>query len=674
MESQLSVHDEEAARILVVDDRPENLYAMKMLLKDLDAQTYTADSGMDALALMLHHDFAVVLLDVQMPEMDGFELASLMRSNYKTRNIPIIFLTALSREVKHIFKGYESGAVDYILKPFEPEILLSKVRIFCRLYRQQKELILEVERRRKTEEENLLLIAEIQDALAEREASNVALAQTKSRLSLIMESMQAAVLVVDAQSHVITEVNPTMANMLKLSCENIIGEICCTFLCPVHQTHCPACNLAHMEQSTEGVLHDANGRDVYVLRTAVSVMIGDRPHYVANFIDISELKRLQQEMLQAQKLEGLGVLAGGIAHDFNNLLMGILGYAELALLECDAGTKLRRDVERIQTSAQRAAELTKLMLAYSGRGSFDVHPQDLSKLVEEMTSLLEVAASKNVTLIRNFATDIPAVVADATQLRQIVMNLITNASEAIGERAGKVTISTGVVMCDEEYFHRAAPSPRLNPGVYVYLDVEDNGCGMSRETLDRIFDPFFTTKFTGRGLGLSAMQGIVRGHGGGIVVTSELGQGTTFRVLLPPSDKPAVAPSDRRIRMGDWKGSGTILIVDDEENVREPTKFMLSRFGFTVLTAEDGLQALEIFRNRSLEINCVLLDMTMPRLSGLETFRMMREIRNDIPVVLTSGFSAEDAFQKFQEPGLAGFLQKPYRLKELRSRLEEIFT
>lgn len=258
-------------KVLVVDDRSENLFAMEKILKPLDAVVLTAESGNEALTLLLHHNFAVALLDVQMPEMDGFELASLMRDNKKTKDVPIIFVTAISKEDRHIFKGYETGAVDYLLKPIVTEILLSKVRVFCQLYQQQRDLSSEIEKRKRTEQKNIELIAKLQDALANKEAANLALVEAKGRLRIILDSMQAGVLVVDADTHIIVEANPTMMAMIGLPRQEVIGRECCDFICTQREESCHVCGLDRIEHSSEGVLRSATGDDITVLRTAVTI-------------------------------------------------------------------------------------------------------------------------------------------------------------------------------------------------------------------------------------------------------------------------------------------------------------------------------------------------------------------------------------------------------------------
>jgi signal transduction histidine kinase/CheY-like chemotaxis protein len=380
---------------------------------------------------------------------------------------------------------------------------------------------------------------------------------------------------------------------------------------------------------------------------------------------------IERKLLETQKLESLGVLAGGIAHDFNNLLVSILGNVGLALLDLEPMSPVREPVEQIKVAAQRAAELTRQMLAYSGKGRFVVQRLNLNSVIDEMTQLMKVSISKNAILKMNLSPRIPAIEGDATQIRQIVMNLIVNASDAIGNKEGIITLSTGVVRADRLYLSQAFLAPDLPEGDYAYLEIADTGIGMDQETLAKIFDPFFTTKFTGRGLGLAAVLGIVRGHKGAIRVYSEAGRGSTFRILLPSIEAPVETRSDDDGN-GANHGSGTILIVDDEEIVRKVTRRMLERYGYNVMIAEDGRRAIDMFHGNPSAVDCVLLDMTMPGLSGDETFRELRRIKPDAVVVLMSGYTEQDATSRFSGKGLAGFLQKPYTPQDLREKISGV--
>ena len=386
----------------------------------------------------------------------------------------------------------------------------------------------------------------------------------------------------------------------------------------------------------------------------------------------AERRKLEAQIQHAQKLESLGVLAGGIAHDFNNLLMGILGNAGLAKMELPPESPARPSIEHVEKAAVRAADLTKQMLAYSGRGQFVVEPINLSALVEEMPHLLEAVISKKVVLKYDFAPDLPPVEADATQLRQVVMNLITNASEAIGQRSGVVTVSTGVTEASRAYFAGAHLDDNLPAGLYAFIEVSDTGCGMTAETRSKIFDPFYTTKKTGRGLGLAAVLGIVRGHQGAIKVYSEPGRGTTFKVLLPCSQEPQPSTLNIPQAADRFAGEGTILVVDDEETCRAVAGNILRAAGFTVLTATNGRDAVQTFTEHADDIDLVLLDLTMPVMAGDAAFREMRRIRPDAQVVLSSGYNEQDAADKLITKGLSGFIQKPYGPTELLDKVRAV--
>jgi PAS domain S-box-containing protein len=388
-----------------------------------------------------------------------------------------------------------------------------------------------------------------------------------------------------------------------------------------------------------------------------------------------ERRRLESQMQHTQKLESLGLLAGGIAHDFNNLLMGVMGNAGLALMQLAAENPARPWVEQIQTAAQRLAELTNQLLAYSGKGKFVARRIDLNHLVREMGDLLRTVVSKNAAVSYRLDADDLVIEADATQMRQVVMNLITNASEALGEAQGLVTISTGRLAADSEYLDSTLLGGQATPGGYAYLEVSDTGCGMDQETQSRIFEPFFTTKFTGRGMGLGAVLGIVRGHHGALKVYSEPGRGTTVKVLLPLCRRPAEEEEDQDAVQPPPAGEpATVLVVDDEEMVRELTRASLEQFGFTVLSAADGQEGVELFAERADEVDLVLLDMTMPRMGGEEAFRELRKLRPRVPVILSSGYNEQDATARFAGKGLAGFIQKPYRPSELLARIREALT
>jgi signal transduction histidine kinase/CHASE1-domain containing sensor protein len=389
----------------------------------------------------------------------------------------------------------------------------------------------------------------------------------------------------------------------------------------------------------------------------------------------AEAKRvaMERKLLETQKLESLGVLAGGIAHDFNNLLTGIVGNAGLVRLELPPDAPPTAHIRQIESAALRAAELCQQLLAYAGKGRFLVESLDLNELIEGTLSLLRLSIGKQAQLRLELARPLPVVMADATQIRQIVMNLVINAADAIGARPGLVTLRTGSRQVRASEFAAWAADPGLPEGNYVFLEISDTGCGMPPETLHRIFEPFFTTKFAGRGLGLAAVLGIVRGHRGALQVTSELGRGSAFTLFLPAGDGPSLAvESGVRPPPAVWQRSGTVLVVDDEECVRTVTEYVLATFGFDTVAAPDGEAALATFAAGPDRFVFVLLDLILPGISGRKVLARLREIRPTVRVLLVSGYSENDSASPFASDGLTAFLQKPYTRETLERKLREL--
>ena len=393
-------------------------------------------------------------------------------------------------------------------------------------------------------------------------------------------------------------------------------------------------------------------------------------------IDISAQKQaeagriaIERKLLDSQKLESLGLLAGGIAHDFNNLLAGMMGHANLARLKLDAAAPAAEHLHQIESAAARAAELCQQMLAYSGRGRFVVEPVDLNRLVQDTLPLLHGALSTHARLELSLASTPPFVMADATQIRQIVMNLILNAGDALGAAAGRIDVATGVRPVDAAALAVARGGEALAPGAYAFLEVRDTGCGMTPETLARIFDPFFTTKFTGRGLGLAAVLGIVRGHAGALGVASTPGAGSTFTLLLPPlpGGPPPSAPAASTATP--WQRASRILVIDDEAGVRDVAGQLLRTFGMSVVSAIDGQDGVARFRENPAGFDLVLLDLTMPGMNGEETLAALRALAPGVRVLLMSGYSESDRVARLAGGGPIGFLQKPFTRALLERKL-----
>ena len=394
--------------------------------------------------------------------------------------------------------------------------------------------------------------------------------------------------------------------------------------------------------------------------------------YIGSCIDVTDAKRAQEEALARQKLESIGVLAGGIAHDFNNLLGSIVADSELALSDLDSGFSLREGVERIHAVALRAGEIVRELLAYAGKDVAVFEAVDFSLLVGEMLHLLKLSVTKRAILKVNLPENLPAIKANSGQIRQVVMNLVTNASDALGQEDGVITVSmAGVRIEPGSSLGREFDLPE---GDYLRLEVTDTGCGMTPEVKARIFDPFFTTKFTGRGLGLAAVQGIIRSHGGAIDVVSEPGRGTRFDVLLPSIGQPVrqASPIPAAVSDGHAVGAvGTVLIVEDEQSLRVPVSRMLRKKGYTVLEVGDGLAALELFRANQASIDVVLLDMTLPGMSGPEVYLELQRSQPGVKVILTTAYGQETVTTSFAGHPSWAFIRKPYQIADLSNLLRK---
>jgi PAS domain S-box-containing protein len=409
-----------------------------------------------------------------------------------------------------------------------------------------------------------------------------------------------------------------------------------------------------------------DGSLIEVEITSHTLVLDGRPAEVVLATDVTERRRTEEALRRAQKMESLGLLAGGIAHDFNNLLVAILGQTSLALSQLGDHNPARAPIEKAVSAARRAADLTRQLLAYSGRGQFERRPIDLNRLIQENLHLFEVAVPKQVALRSDLAAPLPVIVGDAGQLQQVIMNLIINAAEAIGDRAGEVVVRTQrLILSPETAAAWQIGEQALPAGDYVQLSVADNGHGMDAETLARIFDPFFSTKFTGRGLGLAAVLGIVRGHGGGLKVTSTPQVGTTFEIILPGGTVTAVeavsAPAWQEVDMTHQ----LVLVIDDEAPVRDAVTDILELEGVTVLSAPDGRAGIELFRQRQTDIGLILLDLSMPGLNGEETLRELRQINAHVRVLLSSGYSQDEVAARFGDQSEVGFIQKPYDAERL---------
>jgi len=504
--------------------------------------------------------------------------------------------------------------------------------------------------------------------------------ESEALYRVLFELMPGSVVLMDARGFV-RDANPAFCRQIGYSREELVGGHVSRFSqVPIEVIDRNIARLMAgevLDHEVTNVHKDGSLRHYELRETAITLPDGSRG-ILALATDITDRQRwledkleMERQLLHADKLKSLGVLAGGIAHDFNNLLTVIAGNVELAMMDLETHSPVRQPLKAATAAAQRAADLTRQILAFSGRGRFVQTDVDLSELVSGMAELLQASISKKASLRLNLAAELPFIAADAAQLQQIILNLATNASEALEEKPGLITITTCVRECDAEVLARRRSAPPLAPGPYVILEVRDSGCGMDAEVQQQLFVPFFTTKFTGRGLGMPAVLGVVRSHQGGILVSSQPGRGTVISVLFPAKDyRPVAAAKPLSPPVVDEIAeppplAGTVLVVDDEAPIRMLVEHTLKRMGLKVLTAEDGQAAVECFRLHAQDIKFVLLDLTMPRMDGPTTLQELRRIQPGVKAVLTSGYGVAGSHRHTPQAGFAAFIHKPFQVEAL---------
>ena len=521
-------------------------------------------------------------------------------------------------------------------------------------------------------------------------------AASQSRLEAIIKSMHDILFVFDRRGRFIHYYAPQDTQLL-MSPSEFLGRLYSEVL-PADLTEKmeAAFRMARGGQVSdfEYSLDLGEGTRHYMARLSPLVENGEFAGVISVSRDITSIveaerqrMKIHEELQRAQKLESMGIMAGGVAHDFNNLLEGIIGQVDLAIAEEADASSLRSRLTRIRSAASRASELSDKMLAYSGKGGKSLQSVDVRGLLQSMEGFLNTAVSSDAELTMDLCRDPAWVVGDASQLQQVVLNLAMNASEALEGPGGRITVSLNRMEMDSSDLAATYINDDLSTGSYVKMTVSDNGCGMNTETASRAFDPFFTTKFTGRGLGLASVLGIVRGHGGAVSLDSTPGEGSTVAIILPEASEDdlnqygsAGSTSDDLSVPGTFappsvtagESPGRILVVDDERIILETAFELLSHMGYGVETASSGEAALELLRSdESGSIGLVLLDVTMPGMGGLETLRALREVRPDIEVVVSSGYAKEEIMPRFMEIGVSGFLHKPYSLSKLADALEK---
>ena len=643
-------------RVLIVEDED---VVSTMLVRAFTAHGYAASAvrtASEALHRCRRESQELIILDYHLPDMPGdLLLDEIVRSSPHSA---VIMMTGDPR-AELALDWMRRGARAYVHKPFNPEYLIA----------------LGEKARRE------IAMLHIETRLEERTRD---LREKEERYRTLFENVTDALLVyslqLDGSLGRCLEVNDVACRMLGYPREELLRLPPLDIF--VAQN---AAETAHLTgQLLDGAalvferqLTAKDGRSIPAEIHARMFTIEGHVAVIALIRDCTERhqaeadrRRLAEQAHQVQKLESLGLVAGGIALDFNNILLTILGNVELALNDLAPLAPARACLLEVDKAARRAAELSMNMLIYSGRANFAPEPLTLEALVAEMRVPLTAAVPHGLTLQVEPEAQPPTLAADSTLVRQIVTNLVNNAAEAIGGGEGTITLRTGQMDCDADFLASTWLAEPLPPGRYAFLEVADNGSGMDRATLARIFDPFFTTRFTGRGLGLAAVLGAVRIHHGAIHVTSAPGLGTTFRILLPiaPAAVAAATPAPAAV----WSGHGTVLLVDDEDAVRDLGQRMLEKLGFRALVAADGTAATRLLQDHRDEIAVVILDLTMPDMDGEEVFDALQKIKPGVPILMCSGFDEQSVTCNQAGPGYAGFLPKPYQQAALRAKLRAV--
>ena len=506
--------------------------------------------------------------------------------------------------------------------------------------------------------------------ITKRKQAEESMQESEERLRTIFDTIQAGFVVIDAETHTIVDANPTAVKTIGAPKERIIGHVCHKYICPAEKGKCPITDLGQEMDNSERILLKANGEEVPILKTVTPILLSGKECLLDSFIDITEKKKLEAQFQQAQKMEAVGRLAGGVAHDFNNLLSIVIGNAELMLMGLAEDDPFRKKLEQIKGGGERAASLTRQLLAFSRKQILQPVALDLNLLISGFVKMLERLIGEDVELETALAPELRRVEADPGQIEQVIMNLVINARDAMPD-GGKLNIKTVNADLDEDYTkeHDAG----LQPGPYVMFAVSDTGMGMDEETHALIFEPFFTTKEEGKGtgLGLSTVYGIVKQSGGHIWVYSEPGQGTTFKTYLPAVEGKTVQVQKEQAS-ADLTGSETILIVEDDDALRNLGRKILELQGYKILEAENGIEALKVSEEHGGQIHLMITDVVMPKMGGRELEERLRPLRPKMKVVYMSGYTDETIVNHgVLKPGIE-FLQKPLRSESLKRKVREV--
>ena len=663
--------------VLVIDDDPNNMDIVTDYLSERSYTILVAEDGESGVSRAEYARPDLILLDIMMPGIDGFETCRRLKSLESTQDIPVIFMTALT-ETEHKVKGFEAGAVDYITKPFQREEVLARVSVHLRI----RELTIRLQEAKgsleKRVEERTAELAQTIDALHDQIVERKRGEEECVRLAQAIEQAAESVFITDSQ-WLFTYVNPAFEQMTGYVRDEVLGQsstlLRSNALEPDYYNQIR--EIIDREQVWSGRLATRK-KDGSFFETETTVStVRDSKGAIANYVsiqrDITQELKLERELRHSQKMEAIGTLAGGIAHDFNNILTAVIGFTEMAQMKLPKDNPAAYDLVRAQEASFRARDLVAKILTFSRQSEQKLHPIQVTPVLEEVLSLLRSTMPTTIEIQTHIATDSKEdiILADPIQIHQVLMNLGTNAAHAMRDQGGVLSVSLSEIRADAQL---VALYPELKPGNYVRLTVGDTGHGMEKNVRVRIFDPYFTTKKIGEGtgMGLSVVQGIIKNLGGAISVYSEPGQGTTFHIFLP---KAAGAAVDK-VAAVDVPVHGTerILFVDDEEMLAELGQELLSSLGYQVTVALNSREALKLFLSTPQAFDLVITDMTMPGLTGKELAKELLAARPDLPIILCTGFSEHIDEEKAKESGICGYIMKPYAASSLNKTIRDVLT
>jgi len=657
----LAVPEAERPRVLLVDDDERNLLAVATVLEDL-GEVVLARSGEEALRHLLKGEFAVILLDVYMPGMDGYETAQIIRSRDQSKGIPIVFLSAVNKEAEHLLRGYSMGAVDYVFKPVDPIVLRSKVTVFVDLFAKTKEI------ERKARQEQALLDANLR-ANAERLRAEQELRRAEQREAAIIQSLPMVLYLepCDASPRSPTYVSGDLEAITGFRHEDVLKQpnIWSERLHPDDRNRVLAVLEARRKTGRSAVEYRwrcADGTYRHFLDQAVLLKDGEgKPvEFAGTLTDVTDQRSLESQLIQAQKMDAIGKLTGGIAHDFNNLLAAVIGGLGLLEKRATLEEEQRRILGMTKRAAEQGSELVRRLLAFARRQKLEPHPIDIASLQEAVSDLLTHTLGGLVNIEWRARDDVWDAFADQAQLELAMVNLIINARDAM-PAGGTVTVTA------ENREIGSDNTAGVAAGDYVVLSVTDTGTGIARDDLEKVTEPFFTTKDIGKGsgLGLSMVYGFARQSNGAFVIDSELGQGTTAELWLPraPTRSRPETADETEEPQAETARTMRILLVDDHAEARSTTAAMLADFGHDVVEAANGSEALQALNGGDCAWDLMISDYAMPHLSGTEFLREARELCPNVPALIITGYAEADAIS--DRPDGVEILLKPFTARKL---------